>query len=208
MNEKTKKQFNDMQQQDIDKYNQLVRNVQKNVDKILSEWRQQTTAQLNKIQQATIELEKVPGIMGKTVNDIDNNLKLHTEKQHQNLQVLIEQLQTMPEVMKDGMNIMNGDMKSQMDRQLSEIQHVCEQLNTISEAMKKEVSNGVNAVNETFDGTNKIILPDPIPYVDEFLMGAGIVTKIISFYTHPILFVLKYLILAVGIISVLMLVYK
>ncbi|WP_294023837.1 hypothetical protein [uncultured Megasphaera sp.] len=161
MNEKTKKQFNDMQQQDIDKYNQLVRNVQKNVDKILSEWRQQTTAQLNKIQQATIELEKVPGIMGKTVNDIDNNLRLHTKKQHQNLQVLIEQLQTMPEVMKDGMNIMNGDMKSQMDRQLSEIQHVCEQLNTISEAMKKEVSNGVNAVNETFDGTNKILQTIP-----------------------------------------------
>lgn len=52
------------------------------------------------------------------------------------------------------------------------------------------------------------ILPDPIPYVDEFLMGAGIVTKIISFYTHPILFILKYLILAIGIISVLMLVYK
>ena len=78
MNEKTKKQFNDMQQQDIDKYNKLVQNVQKSVDKILSEWRQQTTAQLNKIQQATIELEKIPGIMEKTVNDIDNNLKLHT----------------------------------------------------------------------------------------------------------------------------------
>lgn len=65
MNEKTKKQFNDMQQQDIDKYNQLVRNVQKNVDKILSEWRQQTTAQLNKIQQATIELEKSSWYYGK-----------------------------------------------------------------------------------------------------------------------------------------------
>lgn len=105
--------------------------------------------------------------MEKTVNDIDNNLKLHTEEQHQNLQVLIEQLQTMPEVMNDAMSIMNGDMKSQMDRQLSEIQHVCERLNAISEAMKKEVSNGVNAVNETFNGTNKILqtIPEEVKIV-------------------------------------------
>lgn len=44
------------------------------------------------------------------------------------------------------------------------------------------------------------ILPDPIPYADEFLMGMGILVKAVNFWKNPVLFVLKYLAIIGGII--------
>lgn len=45
------------------------------------------------------------------------------------------------------------------------------------------------------------ILPDPIPYADEVLMGMGVITKIIALMEHPVRFILKYVLLAIAIIA-------
>ncbi|MDY5105365.1 MAG: DUF6116 family protein [Megasphaera elsdenii] len=44
------------------------------------------------------------------------------------------------------------------------------------------------------------ILPDPIPYADEVLMGMGVLTKVIELMEHPVRFILKYVLLAIAII--------